>query len=251
MSKKAVLVGINYFGTSCELRGCHNDVDNVRDALLNMGFQNENILTLKDSRSGRGKLEPTRKNILHQWSELIRNSKKGDLLYIHYSGHGSYTRDRDGDERDGRDELICPADHTSIVDDELFDMLVMGLPKDVKLRVVFDCCHSGSALDLPTRYMYGYHVARENRYVKNKDIVMISGCRDNQTSADAWIGGFTGALTWAFLKAMTFADKHDKNMSWQGLLHEIRHYLKKEGYTQVPQLSMSKRSLVYSPIDLL
>lgn len=28
---KALLIGINYTGTSAELKGCHNDVDNLRD----------------------------------------------------------------------------------------------------------------------------------------------------------------------------------------------------------------------------
>ena len=66
---------------------------------------------------------------------------------------------------------------------------------------------------------------------------MISGCRDDQTSADAYISNrFAGAMTWSFLKAM-------KSMGGNGKCHivlsEMRDCLK-GSYSQVPQLSSSK-----------
>ena len=50
---------------------------------------------------------------------MVRNSKPGDLLFFHYSGHGSYILDKDGDEIDGCDEMIVSSDMYSITDDEL------------------------------------------------------------------------------------------------------------------------------------
>ena len=39
-NRKAVLVGINYFGTRAELRGCINDVRNMIGFIEPYGFQN-------------------------------------------------------------------------------------------------------------------------------------------------------------------------------------------------------------------
>ena len=36
-----------------------------------------------------------------------------------------------------------------IRDDDLFDLIIKPMPKDVFLVCLFDCCHSGSVLDLP------------------------------------------------------------------------------------------------------
>jgi hypothetical protein len=36
-----------------------------------------------------------------------------------------------------------------ISDDELFELIVRPLPSGCRLTAIFDCCHSGSALDLP------------------------------------------------------------------------------------------------------
>lgn len=139
---------------------------------------------------------------------------------------------------------------------------------DVRLTILFDCCHSGSACELPfvfrpdaegnidlidqlkkglglvreanhllqggwsrdkisdakmllggaTDFFNGLHHARnaavdaeglapesfqEHWEREGKDVWMFSGCRDDQTSADATISGTaTGAMSWAFLGTM-------------------------------------------------
>lgn len=53
-----------------------------------------------------------------QW--LVQGAKPNDALFFHYSGHGGQTKDKDGDEGDGYDEVIYPVDFESsghIVDD--------------------------------------------------------------------------------------------------------------------------------------
>ena len=55
-------------------------------------------------------------------------------------------------EADGQDETIIPLDYEKegqIVDDQLHEILVAGLPQGVRLTAIMDCCHSGSVLDLP------------------------------------------------------------------------------------------------------
>lgn len=71
------------------------------------------------------------------------------------SGHGGQQRATEGDEEDGNDETIYPLDHKTagiIVDNDMNRILVQPLPRGCRLTAIFDCCHSGSALDLP--YMY-------------------------------------------------------------------------------------------------
>lgn len=76
-------------------------------------------------------------------------------FFFHYSGHGGQTEDLDGDEDDGYDETIYPVDHEQagvIIDDTMHDILIRPLPAGCRLTAIMDCCHSGSALDLP--YIY-------------------------------------------------------------------------------------------------
>ena len=70
-------------------------------------------------------------------------------------GHGGQTRDLDGDEPDGYDEVIYPVDfrhNGHITDDEMHRIMVRPLSPGVRLTAIFDSCHSGTALDLP--YIY-------------------------------------------------------------------------------------------------
>lgn len=67
------------------------------------------------------------------------------------------------------------------------------------------------------------------------DVVMWSGSKDDQTSADATIAAqATGAMSWAFITAM----KQNPNQSYVELLNSIRDVLATK-YTQKPQLSCS------------
>jgi len=156
--KKAVLIGINYFGTAAELRGCINDVGNVKGFLASRGFVQspENMKILTDDQHQNSPNFPTKQNMIAAMKWLVSGAQPGDLLFLHYSGHGGQQRDTDNDEADQFDETIIPVDFKQagqLVDDDLHDILVKPLPKGVKLIVIFDSCHSGTALDLP--YIYG------------------------------------------------------------------------------------------------
>jgi hypothetical protein len=110
------------------------------------GFQDENITILLDDDEHE---RPTKANIV---------AESGDSLFCHYSGHGCKIRDDDGDEADGYDEALAPVDYNTaglIRDDDLLDILVKPLPDGVFLVCLFDCCHSGTILDLPYHYKPG------------------------------------------------------------------------------------------------
>ncbi len=251
--KKALLIGINYFNTSGQLNGCHNDVIKVKGHLESLGYQSFEIL-LDNPEDMAFKLPscPTRKNILDTYTRILRELKSGDEFFMHYSGHGSYIRDRNGDERDKRDEVICPVDNTLIVDDELYAILAANLAPGVKVRAVFDCCHSGSVLDLPFRFTEGNTIYTENNYQLSRDVIMISGCRDDQVSWDAMINGqYSGALTWAFLKALADFRVAGGAWSWRDLIAIMRYLLRTSNYDQIPQLSMTHRDHLHGLVDLL
>ena len=70
------------------------------------------------------------------------------------------------------------------------------------------------------------------------DVIMFSGCRDDQTSADAnEAGTFTGAMSWAFLGAMAQLQPNQQ-YTYLSLLQSVRNIMRNR-YTQKPQLSSS------------
>ncbi|CAL5867437.1 uncharacterized protein PFLUO_LOCUS1656 [Penicillium psychrofluorescens] len=153
--RKALLIGINYFGQKGQLRGCINDVKNMSAYLnQNFGYAREDMVILTDDQQN-PMSQPTKANILRAMHWLVKEARPNDSLFFHYSGHGGQTPDLDGDEDDGYDEVIYPVDFRvagHIVDDEMHRIMVKSLQPGVRLTAIFDSCHSGSALDLP--YIY-------------------------------------------------------------------------------------------------
>ncbi|ORX92922.1 metacaspase [Basidiobolus meristosporus CBS 931.73] len=153
--KKALFIGINYFGSGSELRGCINDVHNVKNFVFSRyGFSEQNSVILTDDQQDPSKI-PTRDNIIRGLRWLVEGASMGDSLFLHFSGHGGSIKDEDGDEVDGHDETIYPVDHERagvIVDDEIHAICVKNLPSGVRLTAIFDCCHSGTVMDLPFTY---------------------------------------------------------------------------------------------------
>lgn len=261
-NKRALLIGINYFGTESELRGCHNDVDRIKNVLVrSFGYNPEAITVMKDSardRYHREAMAPTHDNILREMKRHVEATQAGQTLYIHYSGHGSYTRDANGDEADGNDEQICPVDMNFILDDELHRVLVDSLKTGAKLRCVFDCCHSGTILDTKYRWRAGEKSYSENTCTGcvDKDVLMISGCLDSQTSADAYINrSYAGALTWGLCECVDEATNKGNypfpsTLVWKDIMSNIRFKLSSSKYEQIPQISYTKEGGIKSVFDL-
>lgn len=261
MAKKALLIGINrYLIPGADLRGCVNDVRNLKAVLMRYyGFAENDIKIVTD-------YEATKKRMQTEIRNLLRKAKRGDVLLLHYSGHGSNVPDRDGDEADYRDEILCPTDldwKDPLLDDWLrktFDTL----PAGVNLTVIMDCCHSGTitravrppGAPMIERYLpspwdlvaaesrrkltgrvRGIRAERRKSAPKRKDVVavnipevLITGCRDNQTSADAYINGsYNGALTYHLVAAI----KEKKGQLTYSQLHARTIELLRAGkYTQ-------------------
>lgn len=244
--KRALLVGINYINNpSNTLHGCINDVINIEAKLKIANPECKEYRILRDDATD-PLLKPTRKNIIEGIRWLVNGLISNESIFFHYSGHGGLTLDRSGDERSGYDSCIYPIDNAKIeiiTDDELRDLLVNKIPTGGKAFVVLDCCHSGSALDL--RYMisapeYGkILISQDNKYpATNGSVIFLSGCNDTQTAADTVDSKNipTGALTNALLEVW---NQYGMNIKFKYLLWDIRAVLKKNGYSQIPQLSCS------------
>lgn len=241
--KKALLVGINYTGTSNELFGCINDVNCVKERISTKGFTNINTITDLTIK------KPTKNNILTEFKNLLVNSQAGDLLFFLYSGHGSYALDKNGDEQDGYDELIVSSDLKGITDDELKTIIQQNLKQNVTLFAMFDSCFSGSVLDLRYQYMdslnYDNYTENSKQAITNGNVFMISGCTDEQTSADAVFNNKpNGAMTWSLLESL----KQKPNESWREIVKSMRDLLKTSQFTQIPQFSSGSFVNIDTPV---
>jgi hypothetical protein len=239
--RKAVTIGINYFGQSGELRGCINDSHCMIHLLkTRFGFNDRDILALADDRQD-PVLVPSRQNILNAIQWLMSDLQPGDSLFFHYSGHGSQSRNRTGDE--AMDSTLCPVDYKSagmIIDDELSARLINPLPPGVKMHVVIDACHSGTVLDLPwnCRFSqgkvywassYGGHGPASHKGTAGGLAIQFSACTDEQTAADtnALSGNVsTGAATFSFIQGI---EQFGPNVRYGDLLHNMHRTLKSMG----------------------
>jgi len=253
-SKKALLVGINKYRPELDanLRGCVNDIENIRHLLITyFGFNPDNIRVIIDERA-------TQASILDRLHWLIDEAVSGDELVFHFSGHGSQVRDRHNDElSDGLDEILCPHDldwDNPITDDLLAD-IVAKVPSGAHFTMIADCCHSGTisraigadaAYSVKPRFIlppFDIRCRSLGRDLEKKPIgreikcddtlqhVLLSACRDDQTAGDANINGkFQGVLTWALTEAIT----ENPQRTWREL-HDVVT-AKVNGRPQNPQL---------------
>src|SRR5437773_6754624 len=141
MAKRALLIGINHYQIAgADLRGCVDDVEDLSASLIEFhGISKSDITVLTDDQA-------TKKAMQAGIQRLVRDSKKGDVALLHYSGHGSNVPDDNGDEADGRDEILCPTnlDWDDPLRDDWLRKTFDGLRGGVSLTAIMDCCHSGT-----------------------------------------------------------------------------------------------------------
>ncbi len=84
--RKALLIGINYFGQRGQLRGCINDVRNMTSYLAeHFGYRREDMVILTDDQQN-PMSQPTKQNILRAMHWLVKDARPNDSLFFHYSG---------------------------------------------------------------------------------------------------------------------------------------------------------------------
>lgn len=146
-NRRALLIGINRYpllAANYQLGGCVNDIDAMAAILADhFGFPPGQIVQLRDE-------EASQEGIRQALSALVESVGQSDVVVIHYSGHGSQMRDREGDSPDGMDETIVPSDsgrapqpNRDIHDREIHHWLLRLAQRTPYVTLIFDCCHSG------------------------------------------------------------------------------------------------------------
>ena len=202
---RALLIGISRYHDPrvTNLQGPVNDVELISRLLLEeYGFRREQIRTLTDQAA-------TKDSILQQiraW--LVQGAGPGDRVVFFFAGHGTYIRDRSGDEADNRDEAILATDFSResmagggvpagmIIDDELSELFSEIRSRRVVL--LFDSCYSGTITrDISTG-------SRQSRYFPIIEEEPPQGETDSLSIVDLSAGSARGGVAqnpWIVLSA--------------------------------------------------
>ena len=255
---RALLVGINAYPGN-ELNGCVNDVTDMADFLVSLcDFDESDIRLVTDARA-------TTNAILDRLNWLINGAKAGDRIAFHYSGHGAQFPVRDDSGHVTRvDECICPVDfdwtEAHAIRDKQFNELFKQVPKGVEFTWVSDSCFSGDlarellppkrrlkVFPMPADIAWRMRTAETEsmkvpgfaHVIKDMAVVLVSGCSQRETSADAEIHGrFNGALTYYFLQTLSAPNGLTQTLAQA--VARTRAALHQNGYAQHPQLEGSR-----------
>ncbi|WP_297251666.1 caspase family protein [uncultured Prevotella sp.] len=148
-TKRALVVGLGQQQDKAwnKING-DKDVPIVQGMLKSAGFKS--VTTLVNQQA-------TKAGIIGAFKRMVASCKQGDVVYIHYSGHGQQMTDVHNDETDGLDECWIPYDayrkacktyhgEKHLTDDELnvyLNAIRDKIGAKGKLLVVIDACHSG------------------------------------------------------------------------------------------------------------
>ena len=155
-TKRALLVGISDYGNAMEDPNKWANISGANDIVLLSPLFTEHGYSVTSLVDG----QATHTGITAALEKLANDSKKGDIVYIHFSMHGQPFEDLNGDEEDGWDEALIPVDaemlyaegvyegKNHLLDDELevyFNSIRNKLGSEGQLVVILDACHSGTA----------------------------------------------------------------------------------------------------------
>lgn len=162
----ALLIGIDYYQPNpyfSSLRGAVRDIENVGDYLeesrkipveriTRLTSRLSNTNSRADARAERREMPPTYQNMVKAFKSITENAQTGDLVYIHYSGHGGRTKTLVPDLKgeNGTDESLVPSDigqpdGNYLRDIELAKLLQKMVDKGLIVTIILDSCHSGGA----------------------------------------------------------------------------------------------------------
>jgi metacaspase-1 len=269
MTRQALTLGINAYPRS-PLQGCRADANDWAQALADRGFE---VMTLLDEQATRQAILGSIANLLNRSGPadiaFITYSGHGTQVP---------DRDGDELDRMDEAIVPVDYDRSGmILDDDLFRLFSEADARGVRVIFVADSCFSGTIqrlaapLSLATlteidrSAEFAYRKARwlpPELWVQDEDdwqairqaaptgllvprgrprrsALAFTGCRDDQVSYDAYLGGrYRGAFTAAALQALETFDEAGGGTyrRWYGM---IRDLLPSEDFDQVPTLEGS------------
>lgn len=215
------------------------DVTLVKNMLTSCGYKDLATLINK---------EATKAGILTAFENLSKRCKRGDVVYIHFSGHGQQITDVNGDEEDGWDEAWIPYDamyaysktykgEKHLIDDEIA-VLLSDIRRRIgtsgKLLVVVDACHSGDS-DRGSEDEEEYIRGTSDNFVipisvkpkkiakKKENWLTLTACKNFQNNCEVKTddGMFYGMLSYILTSRFNNWNKVDNNT----ILNDIQQYV--------------------------
>ena len=235
-TRRALLIGISDYGNEMEDPNKWTNISGANDIELLTPLFKEQGFTVTSLVNG----QATHAGITKAFEKLIKNCKKGEIVYVHFSMHGQPFEDLNGDEEDGWDEALIPVDaqmqysegvyegDKHLLDDELegyFDKLRSKIGSTGQLYVVLDACHSGTSSRGDEERVRGirdgftrsgkYYIPdrkkETNEYFKiptskgQSSVTILEACRSyqlNKEVRDADTNVWYGSLSYYIAKAM-------------------------------------------------
>ncbi|KAL6540756.1 hypothetical protein OROMI_024639 [Orobanche minor] len=152
--KMALIVGCNYPNTPNELHGCHNDALAMREVLITrFGFDPEHVGLLIDKPDS--SIMPTGANIKSALNRMVDRAEQGDILFFHYSGHGTLIKRHNLSKRE---EAIVPCD---------FNLITKGEQHVISI-IIRNVCHSGGLIDKEKEQIGPYTTPNDTVAISHK-----------------------------------------------------------------------------------
>ena len=245
-----------------DLPGAERDARAIRDVLVSRQYVSpENILMLLSHEATRANIEAG----LTEW--LPQNARPGDQITVFYAGHGSQMWDESGDEDDGLDETLAPADVSltstefDISDDE-FGAWLTSLPTD-NVVVVLDNCNSGTGTRDVTPFSRSRQLGRDVQQISKPasvarralpgqedetgfdpsgaNVLELAAAQPHQAAVDAFFPGESGSESFHGGAFTTYLVRElwraPAEMTYEAVFDRVRDVLKRNRFEQDPYLS--------------
>lgn len=226
----------------------------------------------------------TKNGIVKAFKGLVSQCKVGDIVYVHYSGHGQQMKDVHNDEKDGLDECWIPYDayrkpckkdrgEKHLTDDEVnyyLNTIRDKIGDKGKMLVVIDACHSGDGtrgdddevvrgvediFDAIKSFIWGTSSSdKENKKVINPNAkenrerwITLSACRSDQVNVEMKSPA-VGKLTYALWTEL----KNSNKVSNGEFLKRIRKFVNRNTSSRPQQPEMTGEDIgKYNITDIL
>lgn len=245
-----------------DLPGAQYDAMSIRDVLLQRyGFPEENIRLLLNQDATRAAIEEG----VTGW--LADNARPGDNVVVFYAGHGSQMWDESGDEDDGLDETIAPADVSPTstefdISDDTFGEWLRALPTD-NVVVVMDNCNSGTGTRDVTPFSRSRQLGRDVNAIEkpatvarralpgqedetgfdagNAQVLELAAAQPHQAAVDAFFPGEEGAEPFHGGAFTTYLVRQlwraPADATYEEVFRGVHEALKRNRFQQDPHLS--------------
>ena len=228
--------------------------------------------------------QATKNGIVKAFKGLVSQCKVGDIVYVHYSGHGQQMKDVHNDEKDGLDECWIPYDayrkpckkdrgEKHLTDDEVnyyLNTIRDKIGDKGKMLVVIDACHSGDGtrgdddevvrgvediFDAIKSFIWGTSSSdKGNKKVVNPNAkenrerwITISACRSDQVNFEMKKPA-VGKLTYA----LWTEQKKSEKVSNEEFIRRIRKFVNCNTTSRLQQPEMTGEDIgKYNITDIL